>query len=272
MTKLKNEQLELTVKAVREFDTKIADNRLGVLTSVSLTNKSTTKSNIFITIIGIIFGAFTGHGFIRVSDDKYGVVFIGENGLDYFEFKGKDENMAVELHLFFPYSQLSHAIKGRSIVFTKELRLHGTMTTADNKAVNYRLDCMHFKEDLPAIETITSKLAAHSTNVTKSKRALNIAIVLAIVIGVVFASSLLRSHSGVSLRTPTLVEGDTYTDSNFELTFVSDHIEAAGDRQGTNVIVVYFDYYARRGTKYPTHSADLQYIKATLHSSTGTVG
>jgi len=163
-------------EALTSYSASLASNNLGVIEGASFLDKSGTKKNIFVTIIGMIIGAFTGFGFYRTADADTGTAVLTEDGLHFFSTETekvrengvKVKKLGIKNHAFVHHSQVSKAVTSRSFIFSRQLSLVGTSTDLLGHSANCRID-VPLSGNEQAIEALKYKLSACNVTVRKSR-------------------------------------------------------------------------------------------------------
>jgi len=217
-------------EALASYDASLAGHSLGIISGASLSNKSGTGGNILVTIIGIIFGAFTGFGFYRTSNADTGSAVLTHDGLHFFPTstqKVKEDGVKVKKevinsHGFIGYDQVDKAVISRSFIFLRHLNLVGKVQDETGRNVGYRLS-ITLPGDVEAIDTLKSNLEEQGVRARKSRSGRVAAILLlALVASLFFAiffprlTNSYRAMDYVAFRreinTPTSTSAGRYQD------------------------------------------------------------
>ena len=194
MSKIQTELDTAFVEALKEYDEQLANDNLGIISGVSFRSNSGRKTNIFVTLIGFIVGIFTGFGFYRTSESEEGYLVITQDGAHFVKTvteKTKEDGKQVEKHvieydIFLPYSKMRKAVRGRNIVFVKELRLVGRVSDQEHSETGYRVDIMLFSETREQVEILKEQLESQDVPIKKGRGFFMMALLIVGILGGVF--------------------------------------------------------------------------------------
>ncbi|MCL2421221.1 MAG: hypothetical protein FWD03_05125 [Defluviitaleaceae bacterium] len=144
------------IESLRAYDEALANDNLGIFGDATLTNQRDTKVNIFMTILGIIVGAITGHGFFSIGDPETGSVVVGHDGVFFFATKKE----AITGHYFIPFEDIRKVVLGRNIVLARQL-------TITEREGSYRIGI--FLRDNKLVEILRGKLKSSGVSIRKGK-------------------------------------------------------------------------------------------------------
>jgi len=209
--------------ALASYDDLLAGQNLGVITKASLTNRGGTKGNIFITILGIIVGAFTGFGFYRVSSEITGNAVLTHDGLHFFPTsirKVKEDGERIKKHIIEGHSFIGYDNIKKAVKIARQLNIVGKAVDETGRNVGFRLSIPRKSQ---YIETLTDKLEEQGIRPKKSKlgkiTALFIMVFAAILLYVVFLPRWTNSYRAMDydnftreINTPTSTSSGRYQD------------------------------------------------------------
>jgi len=166
-------------------------NNLGVISGASLSNKSGTKKNILVSLVGIIVGAFTGFGFYRTSSADTGSAVLTHDGIHFFPTKSKrvkEDGVRVKKQLITGHSYVGYAHTKKAVVskafFSKQISLIGKVQDENGRNVRYRLS-IPISKDVEAVDTLKSKLEEQGIRTRKSRTGKAVAALFALLIATV---------------------------------------------------------------------------------------
>ncbi|MCL2527495.1 MAG: hypothetical protein FWE42_03670 [Defluviitaleaceae bacterium] len=162
--------------ALMSYNSSLAINNHGIIEGASFSDKSSTRSNILVTIIGIIIGAVTGVGFYRTSDAANGSIVLTDDGFHFFTTSTKKvkeagirvKKLMIDSHGFIYYDQVKKAITSKSGFRSWQLSLKGTFEDIQGRNIKYSLNIPLSGND-DSIDLIKSKLEDRDITVRKSK-------------------------------------------------------------------------------------------------------
>jgi len=265
------------VSALASYDESLAKENLGILTGVTFKNTSNTGSNIIITAIGVVVGAFTGHGFFSSTEADMGDAVLAEYGIHFFHTsikRVKEDGVRKRKHVitghsFVDYTDMTKSVVGRGINFAKQLNISGTVQDSGERGASYRLG-VPLNSDSETMDTLERKLEAQGIRTRKSRtgKLVGVALLATIIALLVVA---FQSEQEIQSRVANvdvvsqevLGESDTYISGggNFRLTFVDAFFETSGvGQRQTDIIVIFFDYEAQH-----THRANRPFNRFTVY-------
>ena len=263
--------------ALASYDASLAEKNLGIIADATLKDTSSTRGNVVITLIGVVVGAFTGHGFFRSTEAATGEAVLDEDGIHFLHTTTKrlkedgvrERKHVITSHSFIDYANITKAVVDRNIVFQKQLNISGTMQDSNERDVRCRL-AVPYNSDGEVMETLERKLEGHGVRARKSRRAKVVGAALlaliAVLLYVAFQEGEADRRATAALNTisqEVIGESSTYISGggNFLLTFVDAFFETAGvGQRQTDIIVIFFDYEARN-----THRASRPFNRFTVY-------
>jgi len=184
------------LEALFAYDEELAKSQKGIIQGVNFGSDRGKKTNIIVTIIGFIVGVFTGHGFYRVSEPETGSLVLAQNGVYFVRTeteKTKEDGKRVRKliildAIFLPYNKMRKAIRSRTIVFGKELRIVGRYVFDElhHREAGYRLDIMLSSEINEPVEALKSQLKENDVPIKKSRIMFMLGLMILIFLGGIF--------------------------------------------------------------------------------------
>jgi hypothetical protein len=225
------------IESLKAYDEMLASNNLGVFHEVTLSNRTETKLNIFLSVIGFIIGFFTGHGFYRTSEAETGSAVVVDDGIFFFV----TENGVIHSHIFLAFNKMDKASTSRNIILVRQLVIK-------SRKDGYRLNILYHRDEVGKIDVIKEKLRGNNLKVGKRRLWVVFSVALAAVIAfIIYDMQATLEPADEWARFTPVYNSDTLLSpaGDYRITFADAYATrlGVGQRQ-QNVVMIYFDYEA----------------------------